>query len=117
MYRGRFTRLLFSMCIAYYISFDLSTSSQIPDSALCTRATGTKIQDSRVLGILVLGSWFHGRGCIEVQFFNAGFNAMRPGSENQKPRVLGFLVLGSRFHEPGCIEVQLFNAGFNAGIR
>ena len=33
-----------------------------------------KIQDSKLLGILVLGPWFLGPGCIEV-FIHCGFNA------------------------------------------
>ena len=58
----------------------------------------TKIQDSRVLGILVLGSWFHEPGCIKHYFFNAGCNAAGPAeprSKNQEFRASLFLVLGS----------------------
>ncbi|OLQ10194.1 hypothetical protein AK812_SmicGene6081 [Symbiodinium microadriaticum] len=78
-------------------------------------STGTKIQDSKVLGILVLGS----AGLVALKFNVSMQTPMQPayGTKSQDSRVLGILVRGSWFLGPGCIEVQFFLAGLVAGIR
>ena len=61
------------------------------DSALISRYF--KCIDSAVLG-----SWFHGPGCMELEFLHADLNAAKPqepGTTIQDSRVLSILVLGS----------------------
>ena len=70
----------------------------------CTRAEEL-VYDSALIsryfiGIdsAVFGSWFHGPGCILLEFLNADLNAAKPqepGTKIQDSRILSILVLGS----------------------
>ena len=70
----------------------------------CSPAPGTKIPESRVLSILVLGSraW-------------SAFNGQAPGTKNQESRVLSILVLGSWLLASARIQLEFLHASLHAG--
>ena len=80
------------LCDSAHVGLQCTRAEELVyDSALISRC---------VIGIdsAVLGSWFHGPGCVCLRLLNADLNAAKPpepGTKIQDSSVLSILVLGS----------------------